>query len=181
MNDTFVSFEPVKMITNPDRLQSANNPQSSSNDDKKPSSDGVSSQLVSKINSIDTYLFLVMGKSGSGKSQFIQSFTGKKLLDKLQHVKGGKDDFFSKMIRVPIEAKIEMIREFEQQKFTKNTSMNADCAIFLFDLTADFEETKADMERFSKIVDDRCQEHIIRVAVGTKIDLDDERKAPSIR
>ena len=59
--------------------------------------------------------------------------------------------------------------------------MKADCVIFLFDLTEDYEETKKDMSRVVKEIEDRCSEDIIKLAVGTRADKYNERKAPHIR
>ena len=96
-------------------------------------------------------------------------------------IKGGKDDFFSKVIHVPINCKVELIREFSNQLFTKNTSMKADCAILLVDLTQEYEAIQAEIQRFNQIVEERCDDDIVRIIVGTKVDMHAERKAPHIR
>ena len=63
----------------------------------------------------------------------------------------------------------------QDRPFTTRLFRQADCAIYILDLTKDPEQTKEKVCLVNKLLDEECHSNLVRILVGNKMDLEEER------
>ena len=73
-------------------------------------------------------------------------------------------------------AALRIWRQTSQARpFTTRLFRQADCAIYVLDVTQDPEETREKVCHVNKLLDDECHPSLVRILVGNKIDLKQQR------
>ena len=68
----------------------------------------------------------------------------------------------------------------QERPFTTKIFREADCAIYIVDVTKDVQETTEKVQSQKTMLDIECRENFVHILAGNKIDLPQERKLTTI-
>ena len=122
---------------------------------------------------------LVFGDDGAGKRTFMEQFTNKDVSKDTQVSKTCKTEYLRKTVEMPgsnQKAVVRLWRQTAQERpFTTRLFREADCAIYIADLTCGVEKTKQKVTNLNRILARECRDNVVKVLVGNKLDLEKTR------
>ena len=152
-----------------------------SNNTSKVPDDRFSYKTAKKTRNID---ILVFGDTSAGKKAFVESFIGigGATANRMKTSRSQKCEYLLKKVTMPCKttANVRFWQQTQQERpFTTRLFREADCIIYIGDVTKTSAHLSKNLAKFSTLVNNECNEDAIRILVGNKIDLKNSRALES--
>ena len=130
-------------------------------------------QEVDHFRNID---ILIFGDRNAGRKTFMEQFKAHNTGMHQSKSKSQNCEYLRKTVRMPCEenviAHLRIWLQTQQERpFTTRLFREADCVLYILDVTKAPDETRRKVEGLKNLLDNECSEKAVRILVGNKIDL----------